>query len=247
IPTALETVEERLRMAFEGVPNETRKSFPDGRTIFERVLPGRDRMYPDTDSEPIPVTTEMIEELGREVPKDISFRFGQMKEWGIPEDAQHYLLKKNLVVIIERIADDFGFDPGEVGTLIGHRFRNLEGQKKTAADFSYETLYSLFAFIKEKNLLPQIARVMLPKTVASAKPNFDKILSDTGYRKSTLAEIKSQVSGLRKEFSEICYNGNSSTRAATDWIMGRVLVQAMGNIRLSEVKKEVSGLIERSN
>jgi glutamyl-tRNA(Gln) amidotransferase subunit E len=38
IPTALETVEERIRMAFDGVPNETRKTFPDGTNMFERVL-----------------------------------------------------------------------------------------------------------------------------------------------------------------------------------------------------------------
>ena len=247
IPTALETVEERMRMAFEGVPNETRKSFPDGRTMFERVLPGRDRMYPDTDSEPIPVTTQMIEELGRDVPKDISFRFKQMKDWGIPDDAMHYLLKKNLVVLIERIFEDFGFDPGEVGTLLGHRFRNLEGRKLTGPGFSYETLYNLFAFIKEKDLLPEIAKAMLPDAVASAKPDFDKILTETGYCKSTMAEINAQAIDLRKEFSKICFNGNGSSRAATDWIMGRVIPLALGNIRLSEVRNEVAVMVESSN
>jgi len=247
IPTALETVEERMRMAFEGVPNETRKSYPDGRTMFERVLPGRDRMYPDTDSEPIPVTTQMIEELGRDVPKDISFRFKQMKEWGIPDDAMHYLLKKNLVVIIERICEDFGFAPGEVGTLIGHRFRNLEGHRLTGPGFSYETLYNLFAFIKEKNLLPEIAKAMLSAAVASAKPDFDKILTETGYCKSNMVEISAQVSGLKKEFSRICFNDNGGSKAATDWIMGRVIPLALGNIRLSEVRKEVEALVESSN
>ncbi|OFY94908.1 MAG: glutamyl-tRNA(Gln) amidotransferase subunit E, partial [Bacteroidetes bacterium RIFOXYC12_FULL_35_7] len=34
--TALETIDERCKMAFEGIPNETRKSFKDGTTIFER-------------------------------------------------------------------------------------------------------------------------------------------------------------------------------------------------------------------
>jgi len=247
IPTALETVEERMRMAFEGVPNETRKSFPDGRTMFERVLPGRDRMYPDTDSEPIPVTTQMIEELGRDVPKDISFRFKQMKDWGIPDDAMHYLLKKNLVVLIERIFEDFGFDPGEVGTLLGHRFRNLEGRKLTGPGFSYETLYNLFAFIKEKGLLPEIAKAMLPDAVASAKPDFDKILTETGYCKSTMAEINAQAFDLRGEFSKICFNGNDSSRAATDWIMGRLIPLALGNIRLSEVRNQVAVMVESSN
>ncbi|NLA24306.1 MAG: Glu-tRNA(Gln) amidotransferase subunit GatE, partial [Bacteroidales bacterium] len=50
VEVALETIEERCKLAFEGVPPETRKSFEDGTTAFERVLPGADRMYPDTDS-----------------------------------------------------------------------------------------------------------------------------------------------------------------------------------------------------
>ena len=40
INTALEVIEERCKMAFEGVPKETRKAFGNGTTIFERVLPG---------------------------------------------------------------------------------------------------------------------------------------------------------------------------------------------------------------
>jgi glutamyl-tRNA(Gln) amidotransferase subunit E len=56
IPTALETIEERCKMAFIGVPNETRKSLENGTTMFERVLPGADRMYPDTDSAPISIS-----------------------------------------------------------------------------------------------------------------------------------------------------------------------------------------------
>ncbi|MFO8054843.1 MAG: Glu-tRNA(Gln) amidotransferase subunit GatE, partial [Bacteroidales bacterium] len=61
IKTALETIEERCQMAFEGVPNETRKSFEDGSTVFERVLPGADRMYPDTDTAPRPLEDPYIE------------------------------------------------------------------------------------------------------------------------------------------------------------------------------------------
>jgi glutamyl-tRNA(Gln) amidotransferase subunit E len=38
IKTALETLEERCLLAMQGVPNETRKSLPNGITLFERVF-----------------------------------------------------------------------------------------------------------------------------------------------------------------------------------------------------------------
>lgn len=242
IPTAIETVDERIRIAMTGVPNETRKSFEDGTTIFERVLPGRDRMYPDTDSQPIPVTTEMLERLGRNLPTDIALRFGQMKEWGIPADAWHYLLRKNLVALVERIGNDLGFSHREAGILIGHRFRSLEGRGRVAPGFSYEKLFDLFAFLKGEELLPPVARLMLPGVVATSEPDFKKILSETGYVPKSMTEIKSEVKELAKRFEKICFNGNSA--APVDWIMGQLHMKAIGKLRLSDVRKEVSDILE---
>lgn len=244
IPTALETVDERMRMALDGVPDETRKAFADGTTMFERVLPGRDRMYPDTDSQPIPVTTEMLEMLGRDLPKDIALRFRQMKEWGIPEDTWHYLLSKNLTPIIERIGDELGYSHREIGILIGHRFRSLEGKGKVAKGFSYETIYNLFAFLNSMKLLPPVARLMLPAVVESCEPDFMSILNATGYMETTLGEIKREIPELEKEFAAICYNGNR--KAATDWIMGQLHMKAIGKIRLAKIKTEVSDILEIS-
>ena len=71
IPTALETIEERCILCFSGC-TKSRKSFKDGTTIFERVLPEcPTSMYPDTDSPPIPLKDEHIEEIRKQYPKDI--------------------------------------------------------------------------------------------------------------------------------------------------------------------------------
>lgn len=50
------------RANFLGVPEETRKANPDGSSSYMRPLPGRARMYPETDVPPIPVTTELLDE-----------------------------------------------------------------------------------------------------------------------------------------------------------------------------------------
>ena len=244
IPTALETVEERIRLAFEGVPNETRKAFEDGTTMFERVLPGRDRMYPDTDSQPIPVTPDMLERLGRGMPVDVAERYNQMREWGLPEDTWHYLLSKNLVGLIERIGNDFGFDCREVGIIIGHRFRNLQGRGKVAKGFTPERLYDLFAFLKKEKLLPPVARIMLPALVASPATDFESILAATGIRRSTMDEVRKEIKAHAQRFPEVCFNGNKA--GIEDWVMGQLHMKAIGTVRLSEVRKAVSEIVEVS-
>ncbi len=63
VHTAAEEIRLRYVDATDGVPNETRQPFADGHTDFERILPGPDRMYPDTDSPPTRVTRERVDRL----------------------------------------------------------------------------------------------------------------------------------------------------------------------------------------
>ena len=121
--TALETIEERCRIAMDGIPNETRKAFPDGTTIFERVLPGPDRMYPDTDSAPIPIEEKIIERLQSNLPVAVDTRMQQLKDWKIPSDTHQFLLRHNLLPLLELIIDDCNLNPQFVGCLLGHTLK----------------------------------------------------------------------------------------------------------------------------
>jgi glutamyl-tRNA(Gln) amidotransferase subunit E len=63
VDTALREIAIRAREALVGIPAETRQSFPDGTTGFERILPGADRMYPDTDTPPVPIPDAWVEAI----------------------------------------------------------------------------------------------------------------------------------------------------------------------------------------
>jgi glutamyl-tRNA(Gln) amidotransferase subunit E len=67
--TAAREVLIRAREALEGVPSETRQAFPDGTTVFERILPGPDRMYPDTDTPPLPIPDSTVAEVRAGMPE----------------------------------------------------------------------------------------------------------------------------------------------------------------------------------
>jgi len=84
---ALDAVRERARAALEGVPGETRDPLPDGRTRYSRPLPGRDRMYPETDVPPVPVDPARLQRLRdhlpptpREIRRRLSEQYGLADE-----------------------------------------------------------------------------------------------------------------------------------------------------------------------
>jgi len=243
IKTALETISERCLMAFDMVPRETRKALPDGTTIFERVLPGADRMYPDTDSAPIPLTEEYINSLGQKLPVPVSTRISQMKEWGIPSDTYHYLLKKNLVPLIERIADDLGFKHKLVGIFLGHTLEHFEGQKQPHTEFSAQKIYDLFSFIRTNNLDAAIAKHILAVMMDYPKMDFTSILTSLKFKKRTRDELLAPVSFLIGKFREIRKSENPAV--TLNWLMGQIRNQALGNIPLNDYSRLIEIQIDK--
>jgi glutamyl-tRNA(Gln) amidotransferase subunit E len=67
--TAVREVYIRAREALVGVPAETRQAYPDGTNGFERILPGPDRMYPDTDTPPVPIPDRIVGEIRSSLPE----------------------------------------------------------------------------------------------------------------------------------------------------------------------------------
>lgn len=234
MPTALETIEERCIMAMEGVPEESRKSFKDGTTIFERVLPGADRMYPDTDSAPIPLTDEYISSISETLPVDICDRFEQLANWGIPEDAHEYILKKNLVPLIEKIEQELGISPKWTGIFLAHRLRNVENNSRFSKEFEYPMVFAMLCYLKENHLDFELTKKMLWELYRHPKMDFDSILTTLNFKKIPREEIEARIPFLREKYKEIATS--SDPGAETRWIMGELRKTAAGNVKLSDLK-----------
>jgi len=236
MPVALETIEERCKMALDGIPPETRKSLPDGTTIFERVLPGANRMYPDTDSAPIPLDDSYIEKLRAEMPHEVISRYQQLKNWGIPEDAYTYIFSKNLFPLIEEIVQKLGVPPRIVGTFVGHKIKNVLGKSKTKG-FKMRTIYHLFAYLKEQKLNEQLAWDMIGELVDHPRMDFESVLTSIRFRKVTEAEITGKIPYLFKKFQ--AKKDSELPRDQHNWIMGQLRKTAIGNIDLSTLAHTV--------
>lgn len=237
IETALDVISERCLMAFEGVPGETRKALTDGTTIFERVLPGADRMYPDTDSAPIPLSNEYIETLRKTLPSDIVVRFKQMQNWKIPQDTYTYILSKNLYPLIEKIINQLGYDPLFTGTFFGHYLKFVEGHYRRGREFDYEIIYGLFKFVKDRKLVHNILFPMLPIIFEQPQMEFNSVLTDIRYKTHSKDEIMAPVEFLREKYKEIGRKQN--IEAENNWIMGELRNRATGNLDFTSLMNEL--------
>ncbi|MFC2107911.1 Glu-tRNA(Gln) amidotransferase subunit GatE [Candidatus Bipolaricaulota bacterium] len=233
LATAVETIEERCRIAFEGVPNETRKALADGTTIFERVLPGPDRMYPDTDSAPIPIDEAIIERIRASLPRSIADCSSQMQKWGIPVDCRPFILKRNLYPLLETLVHDQGLSPVFAGTLFGHTLRHACGDRPGDVEWVLE----LAREVRKRKLKTDILKPLLQHAFADPRAIFDELLSRVDYSPASESEVLAMIPGLLERFEP--RRRRTSGHAVRNWVMGRLRSVALGNVSLAKLAESI--------
>lgn len=241
LQTALDTISDRCKLAFEGVPNETRKSLPDGTSIFERVLPGADRMYPDTDSAPIPIKEEMIESARAKLPVDLKIRFEQLKQWQVPSDAYAYILRNNLMPVIEKLSADHEIPAMKIALLYAHKLKSL--QANHPLPFGHDRISDLFKFIKKNKLCFDIIPSMLEVLYQHPNMIFASVLTQIPFKQADPEEIYEQIPILHAMFLKLKHKRSSKTEAEINWCMGRLRKAALGNVALCDLRHRISDFI----
>lgn len=124
--TAAEEIRLRWVDAAEGVPKETRQALLGGHTTFERILPGPDRMYPDTDSPPTRITTDRVEALRQSLPPPPWVRQKRYDDWGVPRETTDYLIRRGGASIVDEVVSATGVDGRTAAIEIGQRAKALQ-------------------------------------------------------------------------------------------------------------------------
>ena len=123
--TAAQEIRLRYEAALDGVPNETRQPFADGSTDFERILPGPDRMYPDTDSPPIRMTRERVERLQATLPPPPWVREARYAAAGATRETIHFLIRRGGARLVDLVVDQHGADLRQACFFFGQRLKGL--------------------------------------------------------------------------------------------------------------------------
>lgn len=123
--TAANEIRLRFADATQGVPKETRQSLTGGFTTFERILPGPDRMYPDTDSPPTRITPERVVEARTRLRPPPWERIDRYRSWRVPEETAFYLIRRGGAEIVDAVVEKTGADGLLAGIVIGQQAKAL--------------------------------------------------------------------------------------------------------------------------
>ncbi len=124
--TAAEEIRIRFADATVGVPKETRQGLVGGFTTFERILPGPDRMYPDTDLPPTRITQQRMEEIRSRLKPPPWERIERYTSWRVPEETACYLIRRGGAEIVDAVVEKTGVDGLLAGIVIGQQYKALQ-------------------------------------------------------------------------------------------------------------------------
>lgn len=161
VKTAVKEIRIRAVEATVGVPSETRQVFPDGTNDFERILPGPNRMYPDTDSPPTPIFEEDLEHIKKALPEPIWDCEKRLKKLGLTEPLVKSLSISQNLKVFNKIVEKLDIQPMLIAVTLEEKLKWLRRKGKNVELISDECIYQLFEMLNEKKFSKEAIPVIL--------------------------------------------------------------------------------------
>jgi len=215
IATAMNEIVIRAEEAFDGVPNDTRQHLSDFTTGFERVLPGPDRMYPDTDSPPVAIPACDISNYKRGLPKRSWEYESEWEKLGTPIDISHKVVVSPLLEMFDRLVKQDYINPVKLYSMLKRVYK----VNKSVIDFNIDTVASILDRQKQGRLtLKTVEKLFVGSTPAELEPKFSKLISE----KSELSDsdIRQAIAEAIKQAEQIDFANND---VKTNYIIGVVM------------------------
>ena len=150
VEKALETIINRVKYAFKGVPPETRRALEDGKTEFLRELHGGARLYPDTDSQAIFNLDDEIEKIQETLP---SYPWDVMKDYSKKFKIEERLIKElifsGILDLFNELIKIYPDNPTLIITTLLETTTALRRDGKNVENIQQKDYVEMFTFLKK--------------------------------------------------------------------------------------------------
>ncbi len=241
--TAAREIIARAREALDGVPAETRQAHPDGTTGFERILPGPDRMYPDTDTPPLPIPDAWVADIRlAERPWQRSARYQAL---GLDPAAADRLAAAPWAELYDAVAPPAGMPARRLAAALEKRLPALwlplpakrgEGRGGGADP---DRLRALVHALAERPVLAAAFEDLLAEAIRHPEESIAGLLA--AYPPVSEAELDRALAMVDAARSRL---RSGDPAAAVRWAMGQVMASLRGRIDPAELRARLAPRME---
>ena len=212
----------------KNMEKEVRKAEPDFTTTFLRPMPGSARLYPETDSLPVIISTAELEKLKRFLPKLITERIGEFrKKYGLTEELTREIINEDYNGIFEKFVSTFKkIEPFFIASTLINTPKEIK--KRYSLDpskLSEKDLEEVLGYLNDGKITKEAVIDILIEKLMGEKTDLSK------YSAVSEGEIESEIKRIVKEKPGLNAGG----------YMGLVMAKYRGKIdgkRIMEILKK---------
>jgi glutamyl-tRNA(Gln) amidotransferase subunit E len=227
---AINSIINRIKLAKNGPPAETRAATQNGDTIFLRPRPGASRMYPETDIPTIKVTDEELVEVRSNIPKSWEESIRELEEkYQINNQLAEQIFDSNYFELFEKICSEKQNSPNFVASILCSTITNLERSGLDSSLLNDEQIMKTFELLEQEKINKESIQII-----------FEQIMSKKANDVLQALENASIIQLTEEELDKILDNIIQSNTDKIKQEQMRALSGLMG-LAMKEVRGKASG------
>ncbi len=238
--TAVREIFIRAREALVGVPAETRQAFSDGTSGFERILPGPDRMYPDTDTPPVPIADRVVAEIQLNLPETPWVRRKRYETLGLDTPSAWRMSRAVWASLFDALKPKQSQTTRRLAAALEKRlpYHFRRGGLQQLPDA--EQLQPMVDAVDSGEIRPEAIERILDQLLVGSPSSTKDVLEPFRPRPGDQEELDKEIADVEKRAD--CVAGQSLDTAMR-WAMGEVMPSFLGRLDPRDVGERLSEVL----
>lgn len=236
---AVAVIRARATEAAEGVPEETRDAMDDGSTVYSRPLPGKARMYPETDVLPIRVGGRMLEDISGHLPEPFDVQAKRIeRKFGIHMQQSVQIAEEGYGTLFSSLAGMYG-SPAVLARILLNNIPEAEraaGILFTDMTFLEAVMRGLKEGAYAKEAVPQLLVCLLRGA------SLDECIAELGIGAVGKEEAEAVISRIVAEHSSLV---KERGEAAVSPLMGLAMKELRGRLDGREISEMLTAEVKK--
>jgi glutamyl-tRNA(Gln) amidotransferase subunit E len=240
--TAAREILIRAQDALIGVPAETRQAFRDGTNGFERILPGPDRMYPDTDTPPLPIADRLVVEVREQLPEPPWEREVRYEMMGLQPASARRLSSAPWADLFDALVPTDAATARRLAAALEKRIPYHRRDGVAVEAIEVERLRPLIRAIESGAIRPEALEPALDRLIQLGGWPVDELLADYLSGPDDLLELERELTRVTARATALA--GKPAERVMR-WAMGEVMPRFLGRLDPAVVRRRLQVALER--
>ena len=241
---AIDSIINRISLAKDGPPAETRAATQNGDTIFLRPRPGASRMYPETDIPTIKVSEKELTEVKSNIPKSWEESIKGIEEkYQINKQLAEQIFDSDYFEIFEKICSDKQ-SPNFVASILCSTITNLERQGLDSSLLNDDKIRDTFDLLEKGKINKESINIIFEQIMSKKVDNVEQALENASITQLTEDELEKVLDEIiQKNMEKIKQEQMHALSGLMGIAMKEVRGKASGKIINQKLKEKVQKIL----